>query len=70
MKRLLVLVLLLASVVSLNLAAPSATPSVEAYSCPPGVWYCQRNSQCRGFCGSGVPAEWEICFNGCCTCAG
>jgi len=70
MKRLFVLVLLLASVAGLNLAAPSATPSAEAYWCPPGVWYCQSNAQCRGFCGAGTPAAWEVCEFGCCTCAG
>ena len=70
MKRLITLALLLGTLLILNLAVPSATPSADAYQCPPGVWYCQLNSQCRGFCGSGVPASWEICYHGCCTCLG
>lgn len=71
MKRIVILGLLLLSLFALNVTLPAATSTAEAYECKPaGTWYCWSNAQCRGFCGSGVPAEWEICFQGCCTCAG
>ncbi len=69
-KRIAILGLLLLSLFALNVTLP-ATSTAEAYECKPrGTWYCQQNSQCRGFCGPGVPAEWEVCFQGCCACAG
>jgi hypothetical protein len=37
-----------------------------AYECPRGIPYCQKASQCADFCGGG----FEVCFQGCCTCAG
>jgi hypothetical protein len=39
------------------------------YECPPGRWYCQRNSQCKGFCGPGQD-HFAVCSFGCCACAG
>jgi hypothetical protein len=70
MKRLIVLGLLVASLLGVNLFLPEATSTAEAYWCGTSGRLCQANSQCRGFCGPGVPASWEICFQGCCTCAG
>jgi hypothetical protein len=69
MKRLILLGVLLGGVCAFNASLPGSS-SAEAYQCRPGVRYCQQSSQCRGFCGPGVPAQWEICFQGCCTCAG
>lgn len=39
------------------------------YECPPGRWYCQKKSQCAGFCGVGQD-HFAICQNGCCICTG
>jgi len=67
MKRIAVLGLLLLSLFALNVTLPTATSNAEAYECKPaGTWYCQRNSQCVGFCGAG---EYEYCQFGCCRCA-
>lgn len=71
MKRIVVLGLLLLSLFALNVTLPEATSTAQAYQCLPlGTWYCQKNSQCAGFCGAGVPDEWEVCSQGCCRCAG
>ena len=71
MKRITILGLLLLSLFALSFTLPAATSTAEAYECKPaGTWYCQRNSQCAGFCGAGVPDEWEVCSFGCCRCAG
>jgi hypothetical protein len=67
MKRIVVLGLLLLSLFALNVTLPDATSTAQAYECKPaGTWYCQRNSQCVGFCGAG---EYEYCQFGCCRCA-
>jgi hypothetical protein len=39
----------------------------NAYECPKGVPYCYQSSQCEGFCG---PGGFDLCYRGCCTCAG
>ena len=65
MKRLALLGILVASLCSLSAAKPA-----DAYSCPSYSRYCSTNAQCRGYCGTGVPAEWEVCSRGCCACAG
>lgn len=39
------------------------------YWCPPYTWYCQRNSQCSGYCGVGYD-HWAVCESGCCACLG
>jgi hypothetical protein len=74
MKRLALLGCLVASLCTFASATPSASASVslssQSYSCPSYSRYCQTNSQCRGYCGPGVPAEWEICSRGCCACLG
>ncbi len=36
------------------------------YQCPPGVAYCQRDSQCANQCGG----FFGVCEFGCCACAG
>lgn len=66
MKRLALLGCLVASLCTFA----SSTPTASAYSCPWYSRYCQTNAQCRGYCGSGVPADWEICSRGCCACLG
>lgn len=43
--------------------------ATAGYWCPPGHWYCQRNSQCSGFCGIGQD-QFAVCEFGCCMCAG
>ncbi|HKI06612.1 MAG TPA: hypothetical protein VKK31_31840 [Thermoanaerobaculia bacterium] len=75
MKRLTLLALLVVSLCTLSAATPATSASLSSatggsYWCPSYTWYCQRNSQCRGYCGAGVPAEWEVCSQGCCACAG
>jgi hypothetical protein len=74
MKRLTLLGFLVASLCTLAAATPVASASAsltsQAYSCPWYSRYCSRNADCRGYCGSGVPAEWEVCEFGCCACAG
>jgi len=65
MKRLALLGILVASLCSLSAAKPA-----DAYWCPSYSRYCSTNAQCRGYCGTGVPAEWEVCSRGCCACAG
>jgi hypothetical protein len=37
-----------------------------AYECPQGVPYCRTAAQCGNYCGG----NFEVCFQGCCTCAG
>lgn len=74
MKRLALLGILVASLCSFAAATPTASASVslssQGYWCPPYTRYCSTNAQCRGYCGPGVPAEWEVCEFGCCACAG
>lgn len=65
MKRLALLGLLVASLFTLAPAKPA-----KGYWCPSYSRYCSRNTDCRGYCGPGVPAEWEVCELGCCACAG
>lgn len=52
-------------------AAPAdsvdAVDDASAYECPNGVPYCWVDSQCEDFCGGG---GFEVCYRGCCTCAG
>ncbi len=67
MKKLFLLGLL---VTSLGTFVASTTRSASAYYCPPYTRYCQTAAQCKGYCGPGVPASWEICQNGCCACLG
>ena len=56
-----------------NLLEASRTNVLESvtagYWCPPNRWYCQRNSQCAGFCGVGYD-HFAVCSQGCCACAG
>jgi hypothetical protein len=69
MKRIAILGLLLLSLFALNVTLPAATATAEAYECKPaGTWYCQRNSQCAGFCGAD-PSAYAYCQFGCCRCA-
>ena len=68
MKRLALLGILVASLCTFASAPPTA--SAQSYWCPPYTRYCSTNAQCRGYCGPGVPAEWEVCEFGCCACAG
>ncbi|HSG41087.1 MAG TPA: hypothetical protein VLE27_15725 [Thermoanaerobaculia bacterium] len=71
MKRIAILGLLLLSLFALNVTLPAATTTAEAYECKPaGTWYCWNSTQCAGFCGTGVPADWAVCEQGCCRCAG
>jgi len=79
MKRVALLVLLVLSLCAVNMATtPAASASFSAlgdqistgYSCPWYSRYCSTNAQCAGFCGTGTPPEWEICYHGCCTCLG
>jgi hypothetical protein len=74
MKRLTLLGLLVASLCTLATATPASSASAsltsQGYWCPSYSRYCSRNSDCRGYCGAGVPAEWEVCEFGCCACAG
>lgn len=37
-----------------------------AYECPNGIPYCRTAAQCADHCGGG----FEVCFQGCCACAG
>lgn len=64
MKRLALLGILVAS-----LCTFASTPA-QSYWCPSYSRYCSTNAQCRGYCGPGVPAAWEVCEFGCCACAG
>jgi hypothetical protein len=67
MKRIVVLGLLLLSLFALNVALPEATSTAQAYQClPAGTWYCRRNTDCQGFCGTAGSA---VCSQGCCRCA-
>jgi hypothetical protein len=77
MKRILLLGLLVLSLCALSSSTPAASASISAidsistgYWCPPYSRYCQRNSQCAGYCGAGTPPAWAICQNGCCACLG
>jgi hypothetical protein len=77
MKRIVLLALLVLTLVSIHLATPAASASAglsvgdaTTYSCPWYSRYCSTNAQCRGYCGPGVPPEWEICWQGCCACLG
>jgi len=77
MKRALLLVLLVFTVLVALPAPPAASASFSplaqagtGYWCPPYSRYCSKNSQCAGYCGPGVPPEWEICQSGCCACLG
>lgn len=70
MKKLTVLGLLVLSLVAFGAAVPGATTTAEAYWCPSYSRYCRTDADCLGYCGSGVPAEWEVCESGCCACAG
>jgi hypothetical protein len=59
---------MLLGVAALSVAASLSTPATsQGYSCPTGVPYCQKASQCVAYCGT--PA-FSVCFNGCCTCSG
>jgi hypothetical protein len=69
MKRVVLLGLLALSLFAINLTVPVKSASA-AYWCPPYTRYCSTNAQCRGYCGPGVPASWEICSQGCCACLG
>lgn len=66
MKRIMLLGLLALSMFAVDM--PKSADA--AYWCPSYTWYCSTNAQCRGYCGPGVPAEWEVCSRGCCACAG
>ena len=77
MKRLTVLGLLVLSLLAFYATTPtvSASPSLTSdtsggYSCPPYSRYCRKDADCRGYCGTGTPPEWEICEFGCCACLG
>lgn len=56
-----------------NLLEATSTNVLESatagYWCPPGRWYCQRDAQCKGFCGVGQD-HFAVCEFGCCACAG
>jgi hypothetical protein len=45
---------------------PNAADEAAGYQCPDGVPYCSRASQCADYCGGG----FEMCAQGCCSCAG
>ena len=66
MKRIMLLGLLALSMFAIEMPKPADA----AYSCPWYSRYCRTNADCRGYCGTGTPAEWEICSRGCCTCLG
>ena len=66
MKRLALLGILVASLCSLTAAKPASA----VYKCPSYSRYCSTNAQCSGYCGVGVPPAWEVCYQGCCACAG
>jgi hypothetical protein len=77
MKRIVVLGFLVLSLCTVNLVTPAASASLSVgdqsatgYSCPWYSRYCSKNSHCAGYCGVGTPPEWEICYQGCCTCLG
>lgn len=78
MKRVVLLGFLVLSLCTVNVATPAASASFSSlgdqiaagYWCPPYSRYCSKNSQCAGYCGVGTPPEWEICYQGCCTCLG
>ena len=67
MKRLTLLGLLFLALFAIEAAAPADS---SAYWCPPYSRYCSRNADCRGYCGTGTPPEWEVCEFGCCACLG
>lgn len=53
---------------SLPNESPEAASQTADYECPEGVPYCQQDSQCAGYCGG--PVSFDLCYHGCCTCAG